>query len=89
VNITAPILGVHTLPNGRRYKITDTGQPYLSGEYPQGGLHIATWEPRLNDGAGDWVYIDNAPDETCARDFLRLAAQLAPLPVAPSPVSKP
>ncbi len=31
------ILGEHTLPNGRRYLLTDTGLPYQNGEYPKGG----------------------------------------------------
>ena len=72
-------LGEHTLPNGRRYRLVDTGT-YISGEYPSGGIVIHTWEPRLNQGKGMWAYIDNSPDEETAKGFLRLASALNPLP---------
>lgn len=67
------LVGLHTLPNGRTYRIADTGRPYMAGEYPEGGLHIAV---RLSSGM--WSYIDNAPDAECARNFLKAAARLPP-----------
>lgn len=69
---TQPILGDHTLPNGRQYRIIDTGKPYVGGEYPSGGLRILVW---LNKADG-WAYLDNSPDETTARAFLATATQL-------------
>ena len=59
-----------TLDNGRTYRIINTGQPYVSGEYPTGGFVIQTWLP-----TGIWSYIDNSPDMECVEQFLRLAAK--------------
>jgi hypothetical protein len=69
------IIGIHKLTNGRTYRITDTGQPYTNGEYPSGGLLICVL---LRDD--DWSYVDNSPDEDCAKNFLRAASKLARLP---------
>lgn len=69
------MLGVHTLENGRIYKIEDTGREYVGGEYPSGGLLITT---KLN--SGNWSYIDNSPDYVCVKNFLRHAALLTPNP---------
>jgi hypothetical protein len=71
------LFGIHTLSNGRIYMLSDRG-PYISGEYPSGGVHIVAWEPRCN--GGQWVYIDYAPDEECARAFLDHARRLPYLP---------
>jgi hypothetical protein len=68
------LFGIHVLPNGRKYKLSDHGL-YVNGEYPSGGIHIAAWEPRCN--GGKWVYIDNAPNEDCARAFLDKAKYLS------------
>lgn len=72
-----PILGEHALPNGRRYRITDTGAPYVPGEYPKGGIEIRSWDDRANPPR--WLFIDYSPDEEAARGFLRMAASLQPL----------
>jgi len=71
------VFGEHVLPNGRRYRMLDHGA-FRGGEYPTGGVHICCWEPRLNDGAGGWLYVDNAPDEECALNFLAAARRLPP-----------
>lgn len=68
-----PVVGLHTLANGRTYRISDTGRQYEPGEYPTGGFHIAVQLP-----SGQWSYIDNSPDAECVRNFLRAAARLAP-----------
>ena len=68
-----PLVGLHTLPNGRSYRVSDTGREYESGEYPTGGLHIAVQLP-----SGQWGYIGNSPDAECVRNFLRAAARLTP-----------
>lgn len=73
-----PLLGEHTLPNGRRYRFTDTGRPYEAGEYPRGGIEIRSWDDRANPPR--WLFIDFSPDEETARGFLRMAASLPPLP---------
>jgi hypothetical protein len=64
------ILGEHELPNGRRYRVTDTGRPYECGEYEAGGLLLLVWT------ANQWVYLNNCPDEECVRNFLRAAGRL-------------
>lgn len=71
----------YELKNGRRYRVADTGQPYIGGEYPSGGLLIWGWNPRRQD----WDYIDNSPSQQCADHFLAAAERLAPLPVSPQP----
>ena len=68
-----PLVGCHALENGRTYRISDTGQPYVKGEYPSGGFHI---EALLSSGA--WSYIDNSPDLECVENFLRGVALLPP-----------
>ena len=67
------LLGEHTLRNGRRYRVTDTGKPYRPGEYPSGGLHVAVWLK-----SQQWGYIDHAPNAECVQNFLRHAARLPP-----------
>lgn len=79
-NRESVIGGVHRLANGRMYRLLDHGE-FHSGEYPTGGIHISAWDPRINQGAGGWTYIDNSPDSSCALGFLRSAARL---PVIPS-----
>ncbi len=74
-----PICGEHTLPNGRTYRIRDTGKPYMGGEYPSGGLLILAWSAATPEKEARWLYIDNSPDEECARAFLEGAVRLAPL----------
>lgn len=63
---------IHELKNGRKYKVIDTGTPYVRGEYPSGGFVIFT------DLNGKWAYVANSPDENCVKDFLRLAERLSP-----------
>lgn len=72
------IIGEHTLQNGRKYRLRQGGE-YRGGDYATGGIHISAWEPSYNNGQGQWVYIDNAPDEQAASEFLRIAARLAPI----------
>ena len=69
----SPIAGEHLLTNGRRYRITDTGQPYTPGEYPSGGLSIYVWHPAIEN----WSYVSNAPSDVEARAFLASAERLA------------
>lgn len=64
-----------TLKNGRRYKIEDTGHPYVGGEYPSGGYIIYTWSTVSNQ----WLFVDNAPNQACMGHFLSLAEKLSPL----------
>jgi len=72
------LVGEHVLENGRKYRLLDHGE-YKAGEYPTGGIHICAWEPLSNEGQGGWVYIDNAPDRECARNFLKAAERMIPL----------
>lgn len=72
------ILGIHTLKNGRKYKLVDHGK-YIDGEYPKGGIHISCWDTRLNNGNGMWLYVSNAPNEECAKNFLKSAERLEPI----------
>lgn len=65
---------VVVLPNGRRYRITDTGQPYADGEYPRGGFVIDVWHPP----AGEWRFVSHSPDGTTVEAFLNSAARLEP-----------
>lgn len=67
------VAGIHTLSNGRIYRVLDTGTPYAGGEYPYGGFHISVKLP-----SGNWSYIDNSPDEECVRNFLKAARRLSP-----------
>jgi hypothetical protein len=77
---TLPDNGItHTLSNGRVYKLTDTGKPFVQGEYLSGGVVITAWEPRSNNGEGAWILIDYSPDMPTAIGFLRLAQRLSPL----------
>ena len=69
------------LSNGRVYRLTDAGE-YIHGEYPEGGIKICTWDARLNEGNGGWMYVDNSPDVECVRNFLHAASRLPPLPAA-------
>jgi len=69
------ITGEHILSNKRKYRLQDHGK-FRGGEYPTGGIHISTWEQRLNKGAGGWRHINNAPNEECAREFLNAAERL-------------
>ena len=69
-----PLVGLHMLPNGRTYRVYDTGCEYKSGEYPTGGFHIEIQLP-----SGQWGYIGNSPDAESVRNFLRMAARLWPL----------
>lgn len=71
-------LGEHILENGRKYQLTDHGE-FKPGEYPTGGIHISTWDERINQGEGGWLYVDNAPDLECAGNFLNAAKRLAPV----------
>lgn len=69
---------IHKLENGRIYRLTNHGE-YKGGEYPSGGIHIATWEPRLNKGKGMWLYVSNAPNKELAQNFLNAAKRLKPI----------
>lgn len=64
---------IHALANGRTYKVADTRQPYVDGEYPSGGFVIHA----LLVHSKEWSYIDNSPNEDCVQSFLRAAARLA------------
>ena len=65
-----------TLKNGRIYRLVDTKEPYINGEYPKGGIIIFAWSSELNSGNGMWVYIDNSPDEECVKNFLSAMERL-------------
>jgi hypothetical protein len=67
---------VITLPNDRVYRLHYTKQPYVSGEYPTGGIIIQAWEPSMNSGTGGWSFIDNSPDEECVNNFLKAMERL-------------
>ena len=69
----ADLLGEHTLANGRKYKLADTGREYVGGEYPDGGIWIGSWCDELEEPR--YLWISYAPDEECAREFLRLVAR--------------
>ncbi len=75
-----PVEYEHVLDNGRKYKLVDTGTPYKAGEYPSGGILLHAWEPRSKGGEGAWVYVDHSPDAGTAREFLRHASRLPPIP---------
>lgn len=62
---------IYTLPNGRVYKVVDTGKPYVHGEYPEGGFAITTLLQN-----GNWLYIDNSPDKICVENFLKAAGRI-------------
>lgn len=79
------IIGVHEFSNGRRYKVTDSGKPYVRGEYPTGGYLITVWSRT----AQMWQYIDNSPDLECVANFLRAAAQLGTDPGLVAPEIQP
>lgn len=64
----------YELKNGRRYRVTDTGQPYVGGEYPSGGLLIRGWNPSRQD----WDFIDHSPSQQCVDHFLTAAEKLGP-----------
>jgi len=64
--------GVHTLKNGRKYKITRTGNPYAispDGEC-SGGIIIHLWEH------DQWVYLDHCPDEEILEKFFAALSRL-------------
>lgn len=65
------VLCEHTLSNGNRYKITDTGEPYEGGEYPKGGLIIAGWAPYCNGWSGGYNFITHSPDMNCVLETMR------------------
>ncbi len=59
--------------NGRKYRYADTGQPYVQGEYADGGYIIQLLH-------GDvWVYLDNSPDKQTLDLMLAGLARLKPL----------
>ena len=76
-----PSTFIHILPNGRVYKLRQTGKPYQGLEYPEGGIHITAWEPRAGE-AGEWVHVDHSPDQGCADEFLKGVSRLPPIPEA-------
>lgn len=65
------VCGEHTLPNGRTYRVVDTGKPYTEAEYPSGGFKIDVRLP-----SGNWGYIDHSPAPETVRGFLKAAARL-------------
>lgn len=58
------------LPNGKCFKIVDTGKPYVDGEYTSGGIAIYRKNP---DGL--FIWLDNSPDMECVQAFLRMASR--------------
>lgn len=71
---SGPPTRIEILPNGRIYRIFDTGKPYdHTSENPNGGFIIYLF------ANGRWNYIDHSPDEECVNNFLKAAERLAPL----------
>lgn len=64
---------IKNLPNGRKYRLTHSGEPYKNGEYPSGGIKICAWDDRINNGS--WIYIDNTPDEETLSNFLKAVSR--------------
>jgi hypothetical protein len=58
------------LSNGRLYKIVETNNIYVDGEYPSGGIIVTTHieSPRGNV----WVYLDNCRDVDGLIGYLKL-----------------
>jgi len=65
---------IYVLENGRIYRTTDTGKPYVTGEYPSGGIHIA-----MLLESGRWGYLDNSPDTETVTELMRALARLRPM----------
>lgn len=74
-----------TLKNKRRYRLTETGEPYQGGEYPTGGILIHTWDNRANQGEGGWLYLNHSPSQEWVDFFLKAAERLPVLPYERDP----
>ena len=68
--------GYHCYPNGRMYMVKDTGEPYVVGEYPSGGLTINLWIERSKR----WGYLCSSPDANCAWKSLNSFERLDKVP---------
>jgi hypothetical protein len=65
--------GEVTLPNGRRYRVRDTGQPFRDGEYPRGGLTVQLLHGNV------WVYLETVREKADLELLFKGLARLAPL----------
>lgn len=63
------------LANGREYKITDTGLPYVVCDRSDGGLVVHAIDPRFSVP----VYIDNVADDQQLEQFMKALERLPPL----------
>lgn len=65
---------IYMAQTGSIYKIFNTGEPYVDGEYPTGGYDIHAYD-RLSE---EWRYIDNSPDFECLEACLKAFNRKSP-----------